>query len=165
MKTIDMTKTNYKRWITILTLILIVGLLIYSITILISYTFLAPSGVFAKLQSIELIEQRMNLRMVGEKIQQLCAALFYIGGILLTYTFVKTGLIVEFKKLIFLFGKIILATLACATIFSMLDSKSAGDYFFPVWSILSYTIIFFVVVTISNFIKKRRIRRKVRMPL
>lgn len=109
---------------------------------------------------MELLDQRLEIRIFAEKVHGFCVSIALLGGCMVIYDFIKAGSAVPIQKLFALFGRIAAGLLACAGIFSLLDQSAYGGYFFQTYSIGIYLLIAFAVVMIFNFGKQRRLRRK-----
>lgn len=149
-----------RTWIIILIIVCAAGFLIYSTILLLLNRFMHPADLAGMPNYMELIDQRLEIRIFAEKVHGFCASIALLGGCMVIYDFIKVGSAVPFQKLFALFGGIAAGLLACAGIFSLLDQSAYGDYLFQIYGTGIYLIIAFVVVMIFNFGKQWRLRQK-----
>lgn len=149
-----------RTWIIILIMVFATGFLIYSTILLLLNRFMNPAELAGLPNYMELLDQRLEIRIFAEKVHGFCASIALLGGCMVVYDFIKDGSAVPFQKLFALFGGIAAGLLVCAGIFSLLDQSAYGDYFFQIYGTGIYLIIAFVVVMIFNFGKQRRLRQK-----
>ena len=129
--------------------ILCIGLISYSLILFCTNKILSPVKI--KMNS-NLMEQRLYLRNLAEKIYSICLTIYTLGYILLIHNILINGYKIFITKLLSYFFWQIIFVLISVLPFALLDFSWFNDYIFPLRSltilmlglcIISYMILFF----------------------
>lgn len=160
----DRRGLSRKHWIIILTAILMGGFFLYSVTMFLLNTFMLPADLMGQPNQIELINQRLDIRLLAEKVLGACMTIASVGSCFVIYDFIKVGPAASFKKIFTLFGAMAAGLLACGGIFTLIDQSGYGDYLFIVYTICLGLIVEFAVVLFFNLIKQIRLKKRYARP-
>jgi len=139
---------------------MLVGILIHSAVLCALNMFLPPDKLtYATADSAAIVDIRLSLRQFAETAVGICATVFFVGNIVILYSFIKNSCAVAYYKLFLLFGGIVVAMFVCAGPFAIADSKFAGDYFFPILYISAIMVVFFLAFFIANLIKHIHLKK------
>lgn len=147
---------KFNKWIKILEIVLIIGILTNLIVTLIVDTYMSPQGFITHAEQIKLFENRVSLSQICDKVQYTCIILFYIGCIMLTYKFIKSDLTIRMRRICFLFARIIMILMVLVGIFYIINPKTISVFYYSLWPVFIFLAIDFVVVALNNYIKQRR---------
>ena len=150
-----MTRNN-KIAILALTIIMLVGTLTHSIVFyLMNICWPIVNGSMLVLEP-EFFDARIGMRSFAETFNGVCLTIFFIGGMIVIYSFARNGSIVSLKKISLFFLSILFALLACTVPFAVIDHAFWVDYLFPLWSATGNLVTFFVIILLVNIGKHSR---------
>lgn len=137
--------------------ILVIGLLCYAIIFFWVNKNLNPSQIS---MNQLLVEQRLNLRLLAERIYGTCIAIYIIGLIVFSYSWARHSDQMAIGTIIVYFVSQITLAALCILPFALLDRPFFWDYVFPLRSLIPTLLI---VAALLCFVwmyqaKKRRYR-------
>lgn len=160
-----------KRWTVMLaiatTVVLLVGVLFHSITLLTLNTLYPPPTTLTA-ESLIFIDTTFNASgarldwiVLARQTASLCGTIYFIGGIVALVLAYRELLPILFRQLALFYVATYTALLLCTLPFAVRDPINIcfGNYFGDVVSNLCYPILFFIAACIVNGIKKYQYRK------
>ena len=156
MPPINNRPLKYKIIIIVLIAIMSLGILLHSSVLYTLNKSFQPTELSYKATDSSVINTRLSLRQFSETVNGICTTIFFIGSIVMLYSFIKAGSAVAFHKLFLLFFATILPASIFAGAFAVMDKIYFMDHLFPLWSILAIVLLLFPLILVANFIKHIR---------
>lgn len=143
-----------KKFIPILSVPLVLGLLFYSIIFFTLNKLLDPAEL--SFADSDAVYTRLFWRHTAEMTLSICSSLYVIGLIFIIFFFVKRNIFISKRAIFAYFGVQIGIALVCAVPFAILDRSYWGDYLFPIWGILGRLLLLLLTAIIAQTYQQKK---------
>ena len=143
--------TKRKTVIFVLLAMVLLGVLVHSLGLW-TLNRILPVEKIAEMNAV-------GTRLFWRELVETAVGFFFtislLGGVIMLYQWIKKGFPVSFFKMFLFFLGMVVAMFLCALPFAVTDPKFYFDYFFPVWQLLPYIGILFLIL--CGYALKRRL--------
>ena len=143
--------------VIILTVIMLLGILTHSFLRLYVYNLVrdASNSAFTP-ENIPTIKMQNARRRISEVATEICTGIYGIGFLIILHSLIQLIHAITYRK-IFVFSFVtIIAMFACTLPFAIADDVPGfAEYTIPLWNSILIVLLFFVILVIAKFIKRR----------
>lgn len=149
-------RTDFKRWVFFLNILLVCGLLVHSLIFFTINKAINPIGIVAA-ETEQLLSRRILWRMVAETTFAFCGAVYLIGHIIIGWISIRNGDEKPLKKILLYYVMQVFLMIVCCIPFGLMDISFLGDYVFPIWGTVgTISLILILYVVACLFARKRK---------
>ena len=150
-----MQNKTYRKWALFFTIVMAIGLFLFSTIFLIINKTISPYDAFGNLLG-EMLQKRLPWRSLAENFSFWGIFIYFAGHLFVANLSVKRKEFLSPKEVLFYFLTHVFLIISCTLPFSLFDFSSFYDYFFQVrLACASLAILLIVFIVVPFFFRKR----------